>query len=244
MTEPVSNPNEPVQKEPVQPTQNEPGTPEPTIQQPDPNSLFADQLASITTDDGRQKYGDVSTALNSIPHAQNHIKELTDKVTQLQEELTKRQGAEEMLAALQQSQQSDPAQPADPLDATAIQDLVSQTLDQRAQQELAAINGNKVKTALHEKFGDSASKEFENKAAALGLSVGQLTSLSKQSPQVVLELFGDVPVRDVQPTQPSSNAVPPNTPQDPTPDYLAKFSGTDSSLSEKWKKAKDAVQQQ
>lgn len=237
------NPDTQVVVDPAQPT-----TVEPVVEvapQTDPNSLFADQLAGIVADDGRQKYVDVPTALSSIPHAQSHISELTDTVKQLQEELAKREGAEDLLARLQQSTQQSTEQPSvQGLDATAVQDLVSTLLTNKAQEDVATTNGDMVKQSLRQKFGDAAAKEFESVAVALNLDVGQLTQLAKTSPQVVLKLFGDTTVRDPQPTTGSSVNISPTAVNPTTPDYMLKFRHGDTSLKDKWAKAKEAVASQ
>ncbi len=210
--------------------------------QVDPNSLFADQLSSITTDDGRQKYSDVPTALASIPHAQGHIGELTNKVKELEGELAKRQGAEELLASLQQSQQQVVEQPSvTGLDAAEIENVVSNILQTKAQQDAAETNAAKVRNALSEKFGGAASVEFENRAKSLGVSVGQLTQMASQSPQVVMELFNTPDVRDPQPTVGGSVNISSRPVEKAQPDYMAKFRGSDSDLSTKWAAAKAEV---
>ena len=211
--------------------------------QVDPNSLFADQLSSITTDDGRQKYADVTTALNSIPHAQGHINELSSQVKELQEELAKRQGAEDLLASLQQSQQQVVETPSvTGLDETAIESVVSNMLQSQAQQQQQEANAATVKQALTDKFGAAASVEFENRAQQLGMSVGQLTQMSAQMPQAVVELFNTVPVRDPQPTVGSTVNIPATPVSGSTPDYMAKFRGqSDKDVKSKWEAAKEEV---
>ena len=210
--------------------------------QVDPNSLFADQLSSITTDDGRQKYSDVPTALASIPHAQGHISELTNKVKQLEEEVAKRQGAEELLASLQQSQQQVTEQPSVAgLDETAIENVVANMLQSKAQQDVAETNAAQVRNALSGKFGEGASAEFEGRAKQLNMSVGQLTELAKSSPQLVMELFNAPSVRDPQPTTGSSVNISARPVEKPQPDYMRKFSQGDTSTADKWAAAKAEV---
>lgn len=223
-------------------TQTDQGTQEPTIQQVDPDSLFADQLASIQTDEGRQKFNTVDAALGSIPHAQQHIKELTDKLAAAEEELAKRQGAEELLDRLQQSQSPEPETTPQTLDATAIQGLVEQVLQKNDQQAIAASNAQAVKQALQQKFGDAAPQEFERKASSLGLSVAQLTEMAATSPQVVKELFAATaatPTAD--PTTPSSVSVSGQPKKQEEPDYMRKFRGSDNSTLSKWRKAGEAI---
>jgi uncharacterized protein YukE len=243
MNDTVSNPNG-EENQPVQTDQSAPAPvqAEPTAQV-DPNSLFADQLSSIVADDGRQKYADVPTALSSIPHAQGRINELSSTVKELQEELAKRQGAEDLLASLQQSQQQVTEQPSvTGLDETAIESVVSNILQSQAQQQQQEANTATVKQTLIDKFGGAASVEFENRAKQLGMSVGQLTQMSAQMPQAVMELFNTVQVRDPQPTVGSAVNIPSTPVQDNTPDYMARFSGSsDNDTRSKWEAAKAEV---
>jgi len=242
MNDQVSNPNGEVQAN--EQVQADPAAPAPAPAEPsaqvDPNSLFADQLSGIKTDDGRQKYADVPTALDSIPHAQNHINELSSQVKDLQEELAKRQGAEELLSSLQQSQQQVVEQPSvTGLDETAIESVVENMLQTKAQQEQQKANANKVKQALTDKFGNAASVEFENRAKQLGMSVGQLTQMSSQMPQAVVELFNAEPVRDPQPTVSSSVNISATPVEKQVPDYMARFKGNaDGGIQSKWAAAK------
>ena len=239
MNDQVSNPNGEGQVNDQVPADQAAQADAAVTPQVDPNSLFADQLSSITTDDGRQKYADVPTALQSIPHAQSHISELNSKVKQLEEELNKRQGAEELLSSLQQSQQQVVEQPSvTGLDATEIENVVSNILQTKAQQDVAQTNAAQVRSALSEKFGGAASVEFENRAKSLGISVGQLTQMASQSPQVVMELFNAPSVRDPQPTTGGSVNISSRPVEKTQPDYMAKFSGTSSELPSKWAAAK------
>lgn len=236
----MSNPQDPNSTEPTNvPT----GDPAPTTPAVNPDSLFADQLQNITTDDGRQKYADVATALNSIPHAQSHIKELTDEVTRLKEEAAKNKGAEELLESLRQQQQAQ--QPATPAAAEigvdTIDERVQALLNKKAQEDRALANGAIVEKALTDKFGDKAAQVFEAKAAELGMPVKQLTGLAQMSPQAAMQLFGEVASAEPQPTTPSTHVADPSPTPAPTPNPLDRFSGGSSALLGKWRKAGESI---
>jgi hypothetical protein len=239
MTDPVAgNPS-------VEPNNPEATPPvvQPAVVQPDPDSLFADQLTAIQTDDGRQKYSDVNTALQSIPHAQNHIGELTNRVKELETELASKQGAEELARQLSavQSPQTNTEQPSvQGLDETAVADLVSGILESRTQQEIASANAALVVEALATSYGDKAEAEFAAKAQSLNMTVKDFANLARQSPDVVLQLFADRPVRDPQPTHGASVNVEP-VKVEQQPDYMARFSGKETGLQAKWAAAKAAV---
>lgn len=202
----------------------------------DPNSLFADQLAGITTDDGRQKYADVQTALNSIPHAQTHIAEQTAKIKELEDELSKRMGMEQVLAEFQ-SQQAAPETPSEPTGVADVnvEALLDAKLQEREAQALAKANQDKVLARLTNKFGDQAETAFNAKAAELGVGVGFLSDLARSAPDAVLAYFGEAKATP-QPVSGSVNtSVLDNKPQVETQEHMRVFSGTEGDAIKKWR---------
>jgi hypothetical protein len=169
----------------------------------DANSLFADQLKSITAEDGRAKYNSVDDALKALKHSQEYIPQLKGKVdsyeakiAQLEAELAKRSSVEEAVSRLTATE-SQTAQPAQGLDVQAVESLVSQVLSKREQQGVAQQNEKVVEQALAEKFGANAYAELRNKASELGMPVGDLRKLAQQSPKAFLAFFPDK-TRDAQ----------------------------------------------
>jgi len=168
------------------------------------NDGTAALLASITDDTGRQKYGSVEEALKGLGHAQRHISDLTTKVDEreaainnLQTDLQSRQSVADVVESLRQQNsyeppaQSQPAQPAaQGLSAQEAEQLFNQMLTDTQQKNARSQNEQAVRSALQEKFGDQAEKEYVNRAAALGLDVSDLNALSGTSPKAVLEYFG------------------------------------------------------
>ena len=170
-----------------------------TTATPDANSLFADQLKSITAEDGRAKYNSVDDALKALKHSQEYIPQLKGKVdsyeakiAQLEAELAKRSSVEDAVSRLTATE-SQKAQPAQGLDVQAVESLVSQVLSKREQQGVAQQNEQLVDNALKEKFGANAYTELRNKASELGMSVGDLRKLAQQSPKAFLAFFPDKP---------------------------------------------------
>lgn len=204
---------------------------------PDANSLFADQLSSIKAEDGRQKYADVSTALQSIPHAQNHIKELSEKVKLLEAELQKRKGIEEMLERIE-SPKNDVATPAaNTLDENSIDMLIEQRLTQRERQAIAKQNQQAVVSALKERYGDKAEEQFNAKANELGMSSSDLTELALKSPKAVLAYFGESKGSPSPSMSSSVNTAAMPKPSEPAPN-LDWLHGGDNALVNKWRAAK------
>lgn len=205
-----------------------------------PNSLFADQLSQIRTDDGRQKYADVPTALASIPHAQDHIKSLTERMKQLENELAQRQGLEEVLQRIEQKQASGnvPAQPAaSTFDVADIDELIEQKLSLKEQHQLAQRNGEMVKKELSERYGEKAKEMFSKKAEELGVDTGFLSDLARKSPKAVMAYFNEKPSSS-NPSFGNVNSAAlqqkPKSKQDLTARF---FSGENESV-KKWQQAK------
>jgi type VI protein secretion system component VasK len=175
---------------------------------PDVNSLFADKLQGIVTPDGRQKYADVETALDSIPHAQQKINELSDKLKQMEEELTKRSGMEELMKSVQSSQNTPETPSASSgLDEQAVAEILQNQLAQMEQAKAKEANAAKVREQLEAKFGDKAEEQFAAKAKELGVEASYLAELALTSPQLVLSHFGDVPARNAEAVTGSVNTT-------------------------------------
>lgn len=210
----------------------------PEAQAPDPNSLFADQLAQIKTEDGRQKYADVSTALDSISHAQKHIAELTKQKQELEAELQKRKGMEEMLDRINASQGTDTEQPSvNGLDEAALAELVNSAISQREKASIAQKNELEVSNGLRKKFGDKASDMLAAKAAELGVGLDFMQSLAQHSPKAVLSYFEGTTASDPTPVTGGINTADLPKPSAPNPleEAKAKLMGQRDPLIEKWR---------
>lgn len=221
------------------PAATAPITPEPQAPAPapDPNSVFANQLAGIQTDDGRQKYVDVPTALASIPHAQEHINSLAAKNAELEAELAKRAGMEDVLQRIESSQTKTALPSVQGLDETAINALVEQSLSQREQANVATANQAKVVDALTEKYGDKAEAVFAEKAKQLGVDVGFLTEISLRSPEAALAYFDSTPAPASNPVSGGMNTTNLNPNPTPVQDHMKIFTGGEDALVSKWRSA-------
>lgn len=205
----------------------------------DPNTLFADQLTGIVGADGRQKYADVSTALNSIPHAQTHIQTLESQVATLQEELNKREGMEQLMDRIKPQTQETEQPSGNNVDAAQLGELFNQFSNQREQAQTAASNEIAFSNTMREKFGDKAGEVLAQKATELGLSTEFMQSVAQTSPKAALKYFDEVVAAGAQPTTPSNN-INALTPA-PAPDKLAsaqaQLFGTKNPGVDKWREA-------
>lgn len=203
--------------------------------------LFADQLAAIKAEDGRQKYADVATALNSIPHAQSRINELSAELNKLKEENAKMKGFEEVLSRLDSKANEGSATTQPEISVDALQDLVEATLTQREKAAKATANEAAVKEGLVAKFGDldKANEQLKAKAAQLGVDMATMRSLAQASPNAVLSYFEGTKTTDVG--QPSGFGTAPvgNESNDPDPflEARSKLFGQRDALKDKWRNA-------
>ena len=195
--------------------------------QPAPVDTYAHQLASITAEDGRQKYADVSTALASIPHAQQHIKQLTEELNAAKEQVAKAQGVDEVLKQLQTSQDANTeTPPVAGLDENAVAALVDQRLTAQQQQAIAQQNAAKVSSALTEAYGDKAEEVFKNRAAELGVTAEYLESQALAHPDFVLSQFSMKQAPAAQPTSQSSISTSAMQPQKEMPKPVMRGAST------------------
>ena len=202
----------------------------------DPNSLFASQLAAIKSDDGRQKFATVDKALESVPFNQTHIAEQAARIAELEEQVAQNRGQEALLAQLQ-SQQPPAENPSPGIDETQLGTMLDQRLDHRERVAAQNVNVTQVLGKLREVYGEQAETRFNEKAASLGMSVGQLSDLAKTSPLAALEFFDTAPAPDSNPTQNSFITNP--EPQAPAADqsHMDIFTGGTSGSVARWRDA-------
>ena len=219
----------------VTPNSQEPQAVAQPVVQSDPNSLFANQLSEIKTEDGRQKYADVQTALASVPHAQTHIAEQATKIKELEDTIAKQQGMEAVLEQLK-SQQTVTEQPSvNGIDETTLASMLDAKLAERDGLTLAKNNQDVVLNKLSTKFGDKAEERFSEKAATLGVTVGFLSDLARKAPDAVLAYFSETAQPSSNPTEGSINTQNFNTQQPADNEHLRIFSPGMSDNMVKWK---------
>ena len=144
-----------------------------------------------------KKYSTVEDAIKSVPHAQNHIKNLTDELAKAKEELDKRRTTESILEELKNSSIGNTDKPTvNSLTQEEVKNIINQTLGQKEVELRTVQNVNTVKENLTAKFGDKAEAEYIKIAQDSGLSIQDLNKLSATSPNVVLKLAGLVEKKD------------------------------------------------
>ncbi len=204
---------------------------------------YADLLKNIVTEDGRQKYADVNTALNSISHAQMHISELTRKNAELQEEVAKRAGMEQVLERINSTTQTNTETPSvNSLSEAQVRDLLDNALKEKDATSVKQSNEMAVTNQLVERYGDkeTALTKLKEKATELGVNIGFLQSMAQNAPKAVLSYFTDKPVNPANSTTPGVNTTTLYN-QRVEPDKLAearaKLFGQSDPLVDRWKAA-------
>ena len=219
----------------------------PTDQVADPSSdavNYADQLASITNEDGEQKYSTIEDALKGLQSAQSHIKTIEQENNNFKTELSGASKMDDILKAINSNKQESIQTPQTSLDTGNVKDVALAAIMEHEANKTATQNQNTVATTLKEKFGEKAQEMYEKKAKDLGLSVQSLNDLSAMSPNAALRYFDS----DKQDTSASSsqgtiNTSALNTSGDETPtkyDGLMWGAGAQA-VNKAWKEQADKV---
>ena len=198
--QPASEPNhQQAPQEPAQPSSSD--------------SMWADQLASITNERGEPKYRDVPTAIQALQHSQQYIPQLKQENESLRAELertkaelSQRGSLDETIERLtSQGQQAPSSQETQGLTQEQVKEMLEQQLSQRDLAQRAQTNSQKVEQAIVQMYGDKTKDVVAQRAKELGISPTKLGSLAAESPDMVLALFN---VKSQSPQgNPSSSSV-------------------------------------
>lgn len=158
---------------------------------------FADLLGTIKNERGEPKYKDLNTALDALKHSQEFIPQLKSDKERVEKELEDARKEIERLKAVEDSvtrltsgQSPQTTQTSQGLDAEAVANLVTQTLQRRETESTQKANLSSVVNTLQQAFGQDAEKNFYSKANELGISVEEMNTLAAKSPKAVYDLFG------------------------------------------------------
>lgn len=189
-------------------------------QQPQGN-VFADQLSTITNEEGKQKYDNVQTALEALKHSQQFIPtlqqekaELEAQVATLSEQVAQSKGVQDVVTELTNRQnEQTPTQTEQSFSAEDLAAIVDKQLMQRSQADTQKANVLSVHETLKSNFGTEAEAMVAKKAQELGTTPAKLGELAADSPAMVLALFGTT-AKQAGGTQSTYNFD--NTPQQQT----------------------------
>ena len=174
--------------------------------------VFADKLASITTEDGKPKYTDVASALDSIPHAQAHISTLEKEAAELREKLAREQAARELLAKQLGDNKSSPAQQG--LTEEQVAEIAMRTQQAAQESQKAQANVDSVNATFSELYGEKAVQQMQLIARESGMAISEIRALAAKSPQAVYRLAGI--------NTPPQGSTPPKSPGQGSGDQFTK----------------------
>jgi len=160
-----------------------------------------------------KKYKTTDEALQSVPHAQEHIRKLEQTLEELRGELSSRSKLDDLIQRLDAQQLSgsgeEPSiqpQAGESFDPQKVQALLEEMLSKREQQTKTQANLGLVVSALQEQFGEAAEAAYVAKAQELGLSKSEFDQIAARSPQMVLSHFPKTVTRGNVATQGTINA--------------------------------------
>lgn len=163
-------------------------------------SEISDYLKDITNDLGEPKYKSYVDAFKALKASQDHIKNLEKDNQDLREAKAKSAALEEIASSLRPDKQD-----ATPQDFSKdIPIHVEKALERIEAERAAKANRDAVVAAAVAAFGaEGADKEFYSRAAAVGLTIGDVNALAAKSPKAVLDLLKIEPVKGAKPPIPS-----------------------------------------
>lgn len=173
-------------------------------------------LSEIKNERGEPKYKSLPDALNALKHSQEYIPQLTGQLSQKDAELISARAEaarvveleKTVLALTQKTETPSGTPPQVGLTPEQIAELVTRTLSQKEQADLAKKNTALVADTLKANFGTEAEAKYNAKAAELGMSVAEFNSLAARSPAAVLQMLGaKTQATPASPTTPTINTT-------------------------------------
>lgn len=157
-----------------------------------------------------KKYSSVEEMAKANIHAQEHITGIETTLTELREDLSKRETLDDLYGKITSNNQQN-SQPVTPTPESMLsKDDITSLINSGIQDGITNFNTTNVKTQntqqvsdeLVKLYGDKAQEQLVNKATELGMSFESMTDLASNSPQAVLAYFNSAPS-----TQTSSNGT-------------------------------------
>ncbi len=176
---------------------------------------------------------DISDLLKQNSNGQQHIstlesetKQMRDQISDLQEEVSKRQTMEEMMAELRETPFNDTrTEPtASQVDENALLaklgQQMSERLDTQQQEQTLQNNWNASMAALEQVHGEKYESYVDQRAKELDMSTDQIGQMAATSPKAFLDLMDTPTGTSAAPTTPSNRT----TQSDPTDEAELSYS--------------------
>lgn len=142
-----------------------------------------------------KKYATIEAALASIPNAQAHISTLETENSEYKNALLTNDKLDQVLNKLNTPTEpvTEPTSQPSGLTQDDVRELVQQGITRTETVNQEKANLTAVESKLREDNGENVAEVFNTKAAEVGMTPAQLTTLAKVSPQAVLALFNNKP---------------------------------------------------
>lgn len=206
-----------------------------------PADVFSDQLASIKNADGTPKYADVAQALDSIPHAQDHITTIEGENESLKAALAKAEAAKELLEKAGNANQQTAG-----LTVEEVAQITQDTLAAQADSSRKADNVISVNSKFSELYGDKANEQMKALAKDSGITVAEIKTIAEKSPLAVFRMAGINSQSTPAPRTPGEgvgdNFQPPLKKTDPPKSVMS--GATSQQMVDNWKAAREIIKQQ
>ena len=161
---------------------------------PDGAGDLADQLlASITNEEGKQKYGSVEEALKGAANAQSHIKTLETELAELKAKGNSTEKLDELLEAVKSkgSGQGDAEANTSTMKPEDVLGIVKDYLTDTEAAKSRQNNIDTVANTFKSRYGKDASEKLYGKAADLGFSKDDINKLIANNPTAALNVLGE-----------------------------------------------------
>jgi hypothetical protein len=200
-------------------------------------------LQSITNQDGKQKYDTVDAALTGLANAQEHIAKLEQENAQAREALNEAASVKELLAELKQKPNDEVTTQQVGLKAEDIQGMTLQAIEQYETQKQQAANAAVVDAEMKKRYGDNASKVFDQKVKELGVDGNFMYELALKSPAGFMAQFNESrPGTSTLQTSVNTSALESNMTEKPlTAPKDIGYGTSAEELRDFWRQVKDEV---
>lgn len=177
--------------------------PEQTQEETSPQGSFLSKLVEAKG----ENWKDPEVLAKGKIEADGYIQTLEGQLTQMREDLKKKEYQEEVLEQLQKkATESTAVNNGEPnnnnsntegenttrnLSEEDLKSLVEQTLNQREADAVTKTNLQRVDEELDKSFGTNAEEVVKKKAAELGMSMDRLSEIASESPNAFFTLIGE-----------------------------------------------------
>ncbi|MDC1331716.1 hypothetical protein N8247_00070 [bacterium] len=177
--------------------------PEQTQETPSPQGSFLSKLVEAKG----ENWKDPEVLAKGKIEADGYIQTLEGQLTQMREDLKKKEYQDEVLEQLQKkatestavnngvpnnnNSNADGENTTRNLSEEDLKSLVEQTLNQREKDSVTKTNLQRVDEELDKSFGTNAEEVVKKKAEELGMSMDRLSEIASESPNAFFTLIGE-----------------------------------------------------